>query len=81
MPFCEKGAKADNVLDEVDDQKLYIHALQVSVRKSTPSRKVEMIEANSSIPEPEYISQEEYRTSWLNVLLDEILLECYEGLL
>ncbi len=40
-----------------------------------------MIEATSGIPEPEYISQEEYRTSWLDVLVDEVLLECYEGLL
>jgi hypothetical protein len=34
----------------------------------------------SSDSEGEYISQE-YRESWLNVLIDEILLECYEGLL
>jgi len=41
-----------------------------------------MIEANSKGVDPkEYNSQEEYRKAWLDVFMDEILLECYEGLL
>jgi len=41
-----------------------------------------MIEVNSQGVDPkEYNSQEEYRKAWLDVLMDEILLECYEGIL
>lgn len=35
----------------------------------------------STIFSRECTSQEEYKKSWLDVLIDEILLECYEGLL
>ena len=39
-----------------------------------------MIEASSGTTETECSLQEEYKNAWLNVIIDEILLECYEGL-
>jgi hypothetical protein len=38
-----------------------------------------MAEANSTTRKG--CTAQEYRESWLNVIIDEILLECYEGLL
>ena len=42
-------------------------------------REVKMAEANSATKRE--CNAQEYRESWLNVIIDEILLECYEGLL
>jgi hypothetical protein len=39
------------------------------------------METNST-PDPlECISLEEYKNAWLTILIDEICLECYEGML
>ena len=40
-----------------------------------------MSEISSHPENSECISPEEYKNAWLNVLIDEVLLECCEGLL
>jgi hypothetical protein len=40
-----------------------------------------MTEASSTDSQEQEEFQEEFRQAWLSVLIDEILLECYEGLL
>lgn len=42
--------------------------------------------AEAEEPEPPdtaagWLSQEGYRTAWLNLMIEELKLECYEGLL
>lgn len=38
------------------------------------------METNST-PSPESLSLEEYKNAWLTILMDEVCLECYEGML
>lgn len=40
----------------------------------------EIMETNST-PSSEPLSLEEYKNAWLTILMDEVCLECYEGML
>lgn len=40
-----------------------------------------MTEVKTTGLEGEDTSEDEYRSLWLNIVIDELLLECYEGIL
>ena len=39
------------------------------------------METTSTPDPPELLSLEEYKNAWLTILMDEVCLECYEGML